>query len=275
MADIVGDMPGKNALVGTLSTQKNLVGVVSPLSDRYEQGKADAEENAISLVNEGINGIDGSSMGIENIENVEQIPDKIDEIFEVTNEQSFQFGYEAGYEQGKTDGEQYEYDAFWDAFQQNGNRDNYQNAFWAWDGAAFKPKYAITGLLLQAFQNSAITEVKVPIVSGNSSCQNLFYKCANLVSVESIDITGATSTQNMFYSCFALEEIRFEGRIPIGVGFPHSNLLSAESVQSIIDHLEDLTGATAQTITFHKTVGGNLTQTQKDAISAKNWTLVY
>lgn len=172
-------------------------------------------------------------------------------------------------------GKQAEYDAFWDTFQENGNRTNYQNAFWTWDGAIFKPKYAITGLLLQAFQNSAITEVKVPIVSGNSSCQGLFYKCANLVRVESLDMTEATNTTNMFYTCFALEEIRFEGRIPIGVGFPHSNLLSAESVQSIIDHLADLRGAATQTLTLHKAVGARLTEAQKATITAKNWTLVY
>jgi endonuclease I len=48
-----------------------------------------------------------------------------------------------------------------------------------------------------------------------------------------------------------------------------------DSVQSIVDALKDLTGATAQTLTFHADVGGKLTDAQKATITAKNWTLVY
>lgn len=79
-----------------------------------------------------------------------------------------------------------------------------------------------------------------------------------------------------FYGCGALEEIRFKaGTIGGTAQFNWSPNLSAESIQSIIDGLADLTGATAQTLTFHKNVGAKLTQAQKDAVSAKNWTLVY
>jgi hypothetical protein len=46
-------------------------------------------------------------------------------------------------------------------------------------------------------------------------------------------------------------------------------------MQSIIDHLKDLTGQTPQKLTFHATAGGKLTDVQKAAITAKNWTLVY
>lgn len=51
--------------------------------------------------------------------------------------------------------------------------------------------------------------------------------------------------------------------------------LSAASIQSIIDGLADLSAFTTQTLTLHATVGAKLTQEQKDAAAAKNWTLAY
>lgn len=187
----------------------------------------------------------------------------------------YQAGYDDGAAAGGGGGGDNYYDTFWDTFQDNGERANYQNAFWSWDGSICNPKYGIQGTLTNAFQTSTVTAINVPIISGSNSCQNAFYKCNDLVSIASLNITGATNIYNMFYSCYALEEIRFEGTIGLSIGFPHSNNLSTESVQSIIDHLKDLTGATAQTLTFHADVGNKLTQAQKDAISAKNWTLAY
>jgi len=42
-------------------------------------------------------------------------------------------------------GQQAEYDTFWDNYQQNGNRTNYENAFagYGWNAETFKPKYDI------------------------------------------------------------------------------------------------------------------------------------
>lgn len=81
---------------------------------------------------------------------------------------------------------------------------------------------------------------------------------------------------NCFGSCSKLREVRFaEGAIFKSVSFGNSSLLSDASVESIIEGLEDLAGQTLQTVTFHKTVGEKLTNEQKAAITAKNWTLVY
>ena len=78
----------------------------------------------------------------------------------------------------------------------------------------------------------------------------------------------------MFSSCTKLKNIRFEtGTIPISISFVHSSFLTDESVQSIIDGLADLTGQTAQTITFHLTVKNKLTEEQIVQITSKNWTL--
>lgn len=80
----------------------------------------------------------------------------------------------------------------------------------------------------------------------------------------------------IFNYCYALKEIRFvPNTIFIGIDFFYCRVLSNESVQSIIDGLADLTGATAQTIRFYSEVGAKLTDEQKATITAKNWTLVY
>lgn len=90
------------------------------------------------------------------------------------------------------------------------------------------------------------------------------------------DLTNCTSLANTFTNCYALETIRFKaGTIKIGIEFVASPNLTDESIQSIIDGLADLTGGTAQTLTLNATVGAKLTDEQKAAASAKNWTIAY
>ena len=84
------------------------------------------------------------------------IAEKLTQIAE--NEQKvYDAGYAKGkaeggssYEQGVADGKQAEYDAFWDKFQNYGNRRNYYYAFaWqqvaneGWASDAYNPKYPI------------------------------------------------------------------------------------------------------------------------------------
>lgn len=103
---------------------------------------------------------------------------------------------------------------------------------------------------------------------------NAFYGASALEEI--IGEIGGRIFDNAFYICYELREVRFAaGAVFTSVSFSYSSLLSDVSIQSIIDGLADLTGQTAQTLTLHATVGAKLTQAQKDAVSAKNWTLVY
>ena len=89
-----------------------------------------------------------------------------------------------------------------------------------------------------------------------------------------INPSGNTSNVNTFNGCYALEEVYFmPGTIEGSISFGHSANLSAESIQSIIDGLADLTGATAQTLTLHATVKSKLTDEQKATILSKNWNI--
>lgn len=91
-----------------------------------------------------------------------------------------------------------------------------------------------------------------------------------------IDYSLCTHLTNTFQGDTALEKISVTpGSIKVNFYINASPNLTAETIQSIIDGLAVLTGATTQTLFFHKDVGAKLIPEQKAAITAKNWTLVY
>lgn len=237
--------------------------------------------------------------GASTAETLEQVPQRIGEIK----------SYDEGYDVGVEDGKKAEHDAFWDAYQQNGNRTDYGNGFGGsgWNDETFSPKYnivvanaymlfracAISNLasilercgvtitlnvnnMNQAFNSTALTHIGgISFTQAFSTIDNVFAYSSKLVEIATTIPVDNCNIGYGFASCTALEEVRFSGTIAQMAYFANSSNLSADSVQSIIDALKDLTGATAQKVTFHKTVGNKLTQAQKDAITAKNWTLVY
>lgn len=214
-------------------------------------------------------------------------------------------GYENGYNEGLEAGKKAEYDAFWDMFQKNGTRTEYRYAFayTDWTEEMFKPKYpfklagdntfAFLGVqavwedkvfevdtaeavdLMWAFRLTKFKRIGKCDLSSATNIQGIFSFCSNLVSIAQIVAHESLVWHEAFLYSANLEEVRFSGVIGNSIGFTDCSKLSVDSVQSVIDHLKDLTGATAQTLTLHATVGTKLTDAQKAAITAKNWTLVY
>jgi hypothetical protein len=91
-----------------------------------------------------------------------------------------------------------------------------------------------------------------------------------------IDASLILGFTNTFYQNVALETVRFKaGSVKGYLSFAQSGNLTDETIQNIIDGLADLTGGTAQPLTLHPTVGAKLTDAQKAAASAKNWTISY
>jgi hypothetical protein len=205
-------------------------------------------------------------------------------------------------------GKKAEYDHFWDIYQDYGrftSYGEYNSGFSGvrWTDEIFKPKYPIVPTVANAmFRATAITDLtKDGVVLDFSNCTSFygtFTNAGNLKKVPFIDMSKATETGAAFYNSgieklhirvsekvplggttfdlmTQLTDLIFEGTIGTSLRFVHSSLLTAEAVQSVIDHLKNLTGQTAQTLTFHATVGAKLTNAQKAAITAKNWTLVY
>lgn len=174
------------------------------------------------------------------------------------------------------------YDTFWDAYQQNGSRVNYTYAFYnhGWNDQSYNPKYDIAPTECNGlFSYSHITDTKVIVDLSNTKkdrVSNVFYYCYRLKTIRKLILTENVTFDIAFFGyCPALENITFEGVIGQNLSLMDSPLLTDASVQSVIDHLQNLTGQSACTLTLHATVGGKLTAAQKTAITAKNWTLVY
>jgi hypothetical protein len=233
--------------------------------------------------------------GVETADTLEQVPQRIGEI------QSYSDGYNVGLEDGKKS----EYDRFWDACQENGKRTNYGLAFAGagWTDEIFSPKHLIKptvaeqtffrsmlttipdGILdlsnvtdgYQTFREGAfVTLPRIDISNCSEGTIFLFAYCSNLKQIKTLVVSERTTfVTNSFHTTPSLEDIEIEGTIAKTITLQWSPLLTNASMQSIIDHLADLTGATAQTLTLHATVGNKLTEAQKATITAKNWTLVY
>jgi hypothetical protein len=186
---------------------------------------------------------------------------------------------------GIQQGREQEYDKFWDVFQDPTNKkgQNYYYAFSAnrFNEETYNPKYPIkcsdgTTTSRYVFYNTTlITDTKVEIITNSNNAEYIFCGAENLVNIRKLTVYESTTFSNAFTSCSALVEIRFGGTIGQSINFKYSSKLSDESIDSIIEHLKDLTGATAKTLTVHTTVYNKIVSSGKDAlITAKNWTLV-
>lgn len=181
---------------------------------------------------------------------------------------------------GIAEGRQAEYDAFWDVFQNYGNPTNYYFKFSydSWTDENFNPKYPIvcnattTGGMSLFHNNKAITDTKVPIEVTGSTAGSMFYQMDNLVTVRKLKVHESVTFTSTFLYCKNLANITFDGVIGQSIDFAISPL-TAESVQSLIDHLKDLTGQTAKTVTFSSAVRGNLTDAQATEIWERNWSI--
>lgn len=112
---------------------------------------------------------------------------------------------------------------------------------------------------------------------------NTWGSCLKLHTIELVRSQKTTKYSSAFNQCSELVNIRFEGEIGQNISFGTCGKLSVESVVDILQHLADLTGGTAMTITLHdnvKTLMANqgamaeLDGMTYDAyISSKGWTL--
>ena len=131
--------------------------------------------------------------------------------------------------------------------------------------------------------NAFVSETEVEFVDLTEYCRKISvatrfaYKATKLKSVYgALDMSNCTVFTDWLYLASNLEDMEFvPNTIKHSLSFSSCPLLTDTTIQSIIDGLADLTGTTAQKVTFHKAVGNKLTDEQKTTVSAKNWTLVY
>lgn len=214
---------------------------------------------------------------------------------------------DAVYEAGKKS----EYDAFWDAYQDNGKRTDYSQAFSGngWTGQSFNPKYDIKptrayfmfrecragidladlckqkgitidfsqcDLLQYVFYDSLPTHLGVLDFSGVTDARFLAgaFQYSRAHTVDLLKLSAATGTYSTTFSDWsALKNITIEGSINCdGANFSKSTKLTKASITSIINVLSATTSGLS--ITFSKTAVNNAFETSQglaDGSTSEEW----
>ena len=185
--------------------------------------------------------------------------------------------YEAGKSRGIEEGKEAEWNAFWDSYQDYGNRRAYNTMFYnaGWTEITFKPKYDfICTYAGSMFAASRIVEINKTIdVTNSTSVATMFANATylktitNLIVSENNDLNG-----NVFLNCGALENLTISGTIGKNVDVHWSTKLSHDSLMSIINHLKD--GVSGLTVTLGATNLAKLTDAEKAIATQKGWTLL-
>lgn len=199
--------------------------------------------------------------------------------------------YDKGKEIGAESGKLAEYDTFWDAYQQNGNRTNYANSFYnvGWDDNSYNPKYDIVcvGNAYAAFAYSRITDTKKNIdISKVTNTGPFFNSSTSVKTIRNLIVSEATTFDSAFFNlCTALENLHFTGVIGKGtINLQWSSKLSKESIENVIGCLSNTTSGltvtlskTAVNTAFATTEGGtdgSTSEEWEDLIATKtNWTI--
>lgn len=184
--------------------------------------------------------------------------------------------FDAGVDAGK----QAEYDAFWDKYQENGARKDYQYGGFGgrgWDDESYKPKYTLKPVhAYSMFQGCLITEITnvdwtntnsiegcfaysgrlkyIKAINANNltSCINAFRLCSKLETIELLKLNENTLIDtNTFASLPELQNVTIEGNISRSISIKESTKLTKESITSIINALWD--GASGRTLTLSRT----------------------
>ena len=122
-----------------------------------------------------------------------------------------------------------------------------------------------------SYVTDTVAAINLATESGNA--KGTFENATRLVTIRKLIVSEQTPTLR-FTGCTKLNNITIEGIFATSQNFSPCPLTN-ETVQNIIDHLKDMTGQTTQTLTLKADVGAAVTDAQKAAITAKNWTLIY
>ena len=207
-------------------------------------------------------------------------------------------------------GKQAEYDAFWDAYQLNGNRGVYEAAFagQGWNDETFNPKYPIvvTGSSWNMFYSCNVKDgydilknmdfSKCTMLSstfaqchmkhlGTIDCRNvksvsnLFYHARSLQTIDKIIVDADNTFSSLFDNTLSLENVAFDGEIGNNLvmagtysGQKWGDKLTHDSLMSIINALSS--SVSGKTLTIGSTNIAKLTQDELDIAESKGWTVV-
>jgi hypothetical protein len=173
------------------------------------------------------------------------------------------------------------YDIFWDSYQNNGGRKDYQYAFAGegWNDTNVQLKYPLTDITISnsymmfartkivdvaalfpklvcaysqyTFYNSLYTK-HIGEMTIKDDAYGVFSNCQALEKIDKLVITNKAKFTSAFNNCYALKDIVMDGSIENSVNFQWSPL-SVDSMKSIISRLQNFSGTTdanKKTITF-------------------------
>lgn len=155
-------------------------------------------------------------------------------------ETGYQMGEEDFYPKGVADGKKAEYDEFWDNYQDNGKRTNYQNAFCreGWNDTTFKPKYNMKPTTCnQMFQACEITDLEqalkdsgVTLDTSNSTSFLQMVQSSTITVLPKIDVTKATS---LSYA-FSVKSLKIIRELVVAETTPFSNTFGSGLEEMIV-----------------------------------------
>lgn len=177
-------------------------------------------------------------------------------------------------------GKQAEYDAFWDKYQENGTRTDYQYGGFGgrgWNDESYKPKYTPKPVhAYSMFQGCLITEITnvdwtntnsiegcfaysgklkyIGAINANNLayCNNAFRLCSKLETIELLKLNENTKINTQtFDSLPELQNVTIEGNISGSITLGQSTKLTKDSITSIINAL--WSGASGKTLTLSRT----------------------
>ena len=176
------------------------------------------------------------------------------------------------------------YDLFWDQFQTNGTRTDYNSAFSgvAWNNATFKPKYAQAlsdGTITKAqsiFSGTYISNIDYDLNFSNATtCWGAFNSAIRVRRIKSIQFNNDGDNTNIFASTKYLNTINeIKGTIDFNLGIGAPTSLDMGTVDRIIAALADhSTDGISRTLTLNASVKALMSEGQKAKITTKGWTL--
>lgn len=204
-----------------------------------------------------------------------------------------------------------EWSEFWDDYQDNGNRSDYNSAFYGygWTNKTFKPKYDIISLkshsffsdtkiegslkeilekqgvildvsktanLTNAFKNSLFTELPDLFLSSLTIYSSTFDSMSNLETVKIISVAGFNSTSNTFRNCVSLKNLELVGPIRSKILNVQWSPLTHDSLINILNNLVDKSADTSDS--WKVTIGpdniAKLTSDELKIAEDKGWMIV-
>lgn len=141
-------------------------------------------------------------------------------------------------------GQKSEYDAFWDAFQENGNREYYDDAFRGicWKEEIFKPKYPLNNIKSAAnmFNQTKMTNIDYDLDFTNATNISYAFAYSQIERIKSVKFGSSCAMSNAFSDAKKLTDLTVNGKIYVNASFAQSSLLTLESLRSIINALNQL-----------------------------------